>query len=103
MTSFFDVNLEQITQVVQRRTGLTQAPLLLDRSRLGVALRHDQSAQCTAIFAWNFLPRRFALMIAKRDFSIALRLGEKYPPAIIGHLHVAETRPSLRIDRSCGA
>src|SRR5882757_7950534 len=39
-------------------------------------------------------------MIAKRDFALVLRFGQKYSPPVIRHLHIAEARPPLRIDRS---
>src|SRR6185437_11448647 len=74
-------------------------PLLFDRGGLGVALRDDQSAQRTAILSRHLLPDRFAFVIAKGDFAIVHGVGEKDAPAIFRHSHVAETRPTLRIDR----
>src|SRR5271165_3667877 len=54
MTPFFDVDLEKVAQVVQRRTRPAEMPLLLDRRRLGVALRHDQTTQDTAMLTRHF-------------------------------------------------
>ena len=45
VTAFFDVDLEEVAQVVQGRTGLAQLALLLDRGRLGVGLRDDDAAE----------------------------------------------------------
>ena len=45
MAAFLDIDLEQIAQVVERGRGLAEMALLLDGSRLGVALDHDQAAQ----------------------------------------------------------
>jgi hypothetical protein len=38
-----DVHLEEVPQVVQRRAGLAEPPLLLDRGGLGVGLRDDDA------------------------------------------------------------
>ena len=43
--ALLDVDLEQVAQVVERRAGEAEAPLLLDRRGLGVALRDDQPPQ----------------------------------------------------------
>ena len=45
VAAFLDVDLEQVAQVVERRAGVAEQALLLDRRRLGVALRDDQAAQ----------------------------------------------------------
>jgi len=37
MAAFLDIDLEQIAQIVERRAGLAEAALLLDRGGLGVA------------------------------------------------------------------
>src|SRR3981081_1038557 len=45
MEASLDIALEQVTQSGGRGRGLAEMTLLLDRSRLGVALDHDQAAQ----------------------------------------------------------
>ncbi len=41
--AFFDIHLEQVSQVVERRRRLAQMPLLLHGGRLGIALDYDQA------------------------------------------------------------
>jgi len=41
MAAFLDIDLEEVAQIVERGAGVTEQSLLLDRSRLGVALGHD--------------------------------------------------------------
>jgi hypothetical protein len=67
MAAFLDVHLEQVAHVVERRRGLAEMALLLDRRRLGVALDHDQAAQHGAVLARHFLPGRLALVLAEGD------------------------------------
>src|SRR5271156_1456772 len=100
MAAFLDVDLEQIAQIVERRAGPAEMPLLLDRRGLGVALRDNQPAQNSAMFARHFAPDRLALVLAERNPAIGLRLSEKNPPSIVRHLDVAELRPTLRVGRS---
>src|SRR5919199_6809840 len=68
--------------------------LLLDRRRLGIALRDDQAAQRSAIFAGHLLPHGLALVIAEGNRATGLRLREEDTPAVFRHLHVAELRPA---------
>ncbi len=63
--AFFDVDLEQVAQVVQRRRSQSEMALLLDRRRFGVALRDDDAAQIGAMLARHVLPHRLALVIAE--------------------------------------
>src|SRR5216683_464485 len=63
--AFFDVHLEEVAHVVERRRGLAEKTLLLDRGGLGVALDHDQAAEHRAVFARHFLPSLFAAMGAE--------------------------------------
>src|ERR1700685_549233 len=99
MAPFFDVDLEKIAQVVERRAGHPEMPLLLDRRRLGVALRDDQPAQDSAMLARHFAPDRIALMLPERNLAVGFRVGEKNPPSIVRHLDVSESRPALRVGR----
>ena len=103
MPAFLDVDLEQVAQVVERRRGLAEVALLLDRGGLGVALDHDQPAQHGAMFARHVLPGRLALVGAERDLS-RLDLGrEQDAPFVFGHAHVIEFGPALGIDADRGA
>src|SRR5678816_690537 len=73
-------------------------PLLLDRRRLGVALRDDDPAQIRAMLARHVLPCSPALVLAEvHDAAGVLRRKEDAPP-IVGHLHVVEVRPPARLD-----
>ena len=103
MAALLDIDLEQVAHVVERGRGLAEMALLLDRSRLGVALDHDQPAQHGAILARHFLPGRLAVMLAERDDAVFLLRREQDAPAIVRHLHVVELGPAARIDRIGGA
>ena len=96
--AFLDVDLEEVAQVVERRRGLAEITLLLDRGRLGVALNDDQAAQHGAVFARHLLPGGLALVRAERNFPIRHLRGEQDAPLVLGHLHIIEFRPALRID-----
>src|ERR1700691_3061715 len=100
MAPFFDVDLEKIAQVVERRAGHPEMPLLLDRRRLGVALRDDQPAQDSAMLARHFAPDRIALMLTERNLASGFGVGQKNPPPIVRHLDVSKSRPPLRVGRS---
>jgi hypothetical protein len=51
VTSLLDVDLEEVPQIVLARAREAQLTLLLDRCGLGVALRDDDAAKVSAIFA----------------------------------------------------
>ncbi len=101
--AFLDVHLEEIAQVVQRRAGEPEVALLLDRCRLGVALRDDQAAQVGPMLARHFLPRRLALARAEVHLASGFRGIEEDAPAVLRHLHVVEVRPALGIHADRGA
>src|SRR5215469_5992189 len=103
MASLLDIDLEQIAKVVERGTGAAEMALLFDGGRLRVALGHDEAAQGRALLSGDFLPGGFAAMFAKTDLAIAAMLSKENAPAILGHLHVAEGRPTLRVDRRRGS
>ena len=103
VAAFLDIDLKDVAHVVERRRGLAEVALLLDRSRLGVALDDDETAQHGAIFARNVLPDRLAVMAAERNFAALLLRRQQNAPAVFGHLHVIELGPALRIDRDGGA
>ena len=98
MAPFLDVDLEQVAQVVERRAGEPEMALLLDRRRLGVALRDDEAPQVRPVLAGHFLPRGLALVRAEIDLAPGLGRREEDAPAIVGHLDVIEVRPALRLD-----
>jgi hypothetical protein len=65
VAAFLDVDLEQVAHVVERGAGHAEVALLLDRGRLGVALRDDDAAQGRAVLARHFLPGGLALVLAE--------------------------------------
>src|SRR5258708_6888207 len=75
-------------------------PLLLDRRRLSVALRHDQPSQYSAMLARHVAPDRLALMLTERNPAIGFGVRQKNSPSIIRHLDVSESRPALRVSRN---
>ena len=97
MAAFLHIHLKNVAQVIQRRTGKSQHLLLLHRSRLRIALRHDDAAQCRAVFARHFLPRRLALVRAKIHLPLLIARLQENSPAIFRHLDVIEMRPAVRL------
>ena len=51
----------------------TQMPLLLDRSRLRIALRDDNAAQVRAMLARHILPRSLALVLTEMNLAVPRR------------------------------
>ena len=98
MPPLLDVDLEQVAEIVERRAGTAEMALLLDRCRLRVALRDDEPAERASILARDVRPGREALVIAEPDDAPWLRLREEDAPSIVGHPHVVELGPSLRVD-----
>ena len=70
VAGLLDIDLEQVAQIVERRRGAAEMALLLDRSRLGVALHDDQPPQHRAVFARHLLPGRLALVRAEADRAV---------------------------------
>ena len=103
VAAFLDIDLEDVAQVVERRRGLAEIALLLDRGRLGVALDDDEAAQHRAIFAGHVLPGRLAVVAAERDVAALFLRREQNAPAVFRHFHVVELRPALGIDADRGA
>ena len=103
MAAFFDVDLEQVAQVVQAGAVRAERSLLLHAGGLGVALNDDQPAQLVAELTGHFLPHRLALEVAEADAPIGGRLGEEDAPAVLGQLHVFEVGPAGPIDADGGA
>ena len=50
------------------------------------------------MLAGDFLPDRLALVFAKADGPVLIRIGEENSPTIFRHLDVAEIGPALGID-----
>src|SRR5262245_37020397 len=98
MAALLDVNLKQVAQVVKRRAGVSELSLLFDRGRLGVALCDDDATQRIAKFAWNFLIRVFAVVVAEANLRVRGGRRQKDAPAIIGHLYVVVMRPPVRLN-----
>ena len=96
VAALFHVDLEQIAHVVERRRGLAEIALLLDRGRLGVALDHDQAAQHGAVFARHFLPGRLAFMRAEGNLAALHLRRQQHAPAVFRHAHVVELGPAFR-------
>src|SRR5579859_3757546 len=103
MPAFLDIDLEQVAQVVERRRRMAQQPLLLDRSRLGVALGHDQTAQGRAMLARHLLPDRLAEIVTETDPALGVGIRQEDAPAVVGHADMAVGRPALGIDRGRSA
>src|SRR5436190_1325400 len=103
VAALLDVHLEEVAEVVERGAAGAQAPLLLDRRGLGVALGDDQAAERVPVLARDLLPHRLPEVVAEADPALGYALGEEDPPAILGHADVVEVRPAARIDRHGGA
>ena len=66
----FNVDLEEITEVIERRASAAQVVLLLHGSGLSVSLRDDQPTQLGPIFSGNILPDRLTQVVAKRNLAV---------------------------------
>jgi hypothetical protein len=101
MPALFNVHLKQISQVVKRRSRVTELALLLNGGRFSVALSHNDAAQGIAKLAGHFLVNWLAIVVAEANLRVRLRRLKKNAPAILRHLHVIEMRPALaaNVDR----
>lgn len=75
VAAFLDVDLVEVAQVIHAGGGQAEVTLLLDRRRLGVALRDDDAAQIGTVFTRNVLPGFFTLVIAKVDGTVGFCPG----------------------------
>src|SRR5436309_14529066 len=98
MTAFFDVNLKKISQVVKRWTGVAELTLLLNGSRLSIALRDDDASQRITKFAGHFLICRRAVVVTETNFRVRFSGFKEDAPAIVRHLHVIKMRPAFATD-----
>jgi hypothetical protein len=101
--ALLDVHLEEVPQVVEAGGGVAEQALLLDAGGLGVALRDDEPAQDVAVLAGHDLPRVLAHVVAEADLAVGHRVGQEDAPAVIGHLHVVEVGPAVRVHADGGA
>src|SRR5580700_1010907 len=98
MTPFFDVDLENISQIVEGWAGQPEGFLLFDGGWLSVALRDDDATQDGAILAGNVLPCRLAFVPAEIDLARFIARLEKDTPAVFGHSYVTELSPAIGFD-----
>src|SRR5215204_1524491 len=98
VATLLDVDLKEIAQVIQRRAGLTQTTLLLDRGGLGIGLRDDDAAQSVAELAGDFLISGLPGVVAKVDARVRLGGLQEDAPAVVGHPYVVEVRPAVGFD-----
>jgi hypothetical protein len=103
VSAFFPVDLEQITQVVERWAGKAELPLLFHRRGLGVALGHDQPPQRRSVFTGDVLPHRFTAMVTERDGPAGVGLGQEDAPTVLGHFYEAGVGPAIGFDADGGA
>src|SRR5262249_28945860 len=98
VSAFFDVDLKEISEVIERRAGVTKPALLFNGSRFGIALGYDDAAQGVAKFSRHFLIGGLAVVVAETDFGVRVRWYQKDAPTVIRHLDVIEMRPAVRLD-----
>ena len=82
---------------------MTELSLLFDGGRLSVALRDDYAPQRVAKLSRHFLISRRSVVVTKANPGIRLCRFEEDAPAIVGHFHVIEMRPTFRSDIDRGA
>src|SRR2546421_368698 len=72
---------------------------LPSRSVKNVNMKNEsQSAQRVSVLARHLLPDGFSEIVAARDRAIFDLVGEEDAPAVVGHLHVREVRPTFVVD-----
>ena len=103
VAAFFDVDLKNVAEIVERRAGEAEGFLLLDGGGLGVALRDDDAAERGAIFAGDFLPGGLAFVAAEIYEALFVARLKKNSPTIFGHADVAELGPAVGLDAGGGA
>src|SRR5882762_8212826 len=103
MAAFLDVNLENITEVVEGRAGEAEHFLLLNGGGFRVALGDHDAAKNGAIFAGDVLPGGLALVDAEIDLALFVARLQKNAPTIFGHFDVVELGPAVRFDADGGA
>src|SRR5690606_12829749 len=83
MATFFDVDLEQVAQVVHGRSSQAQVTLLFDGGRLGVALGHDDATQVGAVLSRSFLPHILAFVFTKVNLALAIKRSKENSPTVL--------------------
>ena len=70
VAALFNVDLEEVAQVVLAWRSQAQMALLLDTRWLGIALGHDDAAKVGPVFAGDVLPDLFTEVIAKMNLAV---------------------------------
>jgi len=94
VTALFNVDLEEVAQVVLAGRGQTQMALLLDTRGLSIALGHNDAAKVGPVFAGDVLPCLFPEVIAEMDLTVGIARIQEDAPPIVGHFYVAKLGPS---------
>src|SRR5205085_325764 len=98
VSALLDVHLEEVAKIIERRAGVAQTPLLLDRRGLCVGLRDDDAAQWVSELAGHFLVSVRAKVVAEADARVRVGGLEEDAPAVLGHPHIVEVSPPFRLD-----
>jgi len=70
VAALFNVDLEEVAQVVLTGRSQAQMALLLDTRWFGIALGHDDTAEVGPVFAGDVLPDLFTEVIAEMDLAV---------------------------------
>src|SRR5712672_4658572 len=77
--------------------------LLLHRRGFRIPLSDDDPPQIGAVLAGHVLPDGFPFVVAEIDLAFTVGRREENSPAIVGHLHVVEMRPTARMNTNGGS
>ncbi len=103
VAAFFDVDLEEVAEVVEGGAGLTEEALLFDGGGFGVALGDDEAAEGIAVFAGDLVPDGLAFVLSEADEGVFFGGGEEDAPAVFGHADVVEVGPAAFFNADGGA
>src|SRR5713226_4858865 len=103
VAAFFDVELENVAEVVERRAREAEHFLLLNGCGLRVALRDHDAAKNGTIFAGHVLPGGLAFVHAEIDLALFVAGLEEDAPTVFGHFNVIELCPAVRLNTDGGA
>src|SRR5687767_3133934 len=102
MTPFFDVDLKEVTQIIERGAGESQMFLLLDGRRFSVTLSDNYTTEVGTMFPGDVLPSGFAFVFAEVDSASFLRRRQKNSPPVVRHFDVIEMGPARRVGTGGG-
>src|SRR5262249_35282688 len=102
MPALFHIDLKQIAEIVEGRACSPQEPLLLDRSGLRIALRHNNAPQSRPMFSRDFLPCGLSLAVPEIHLSVFIPRCQENSPAVLRHPHVSEIRPAVAVHTDRG-